>query len=288
MQQLMDRQGSVVDGSTADGRPQILFAHANGYPPGSYQRLLEQLNTYGQVLTVEHRPLWQPAPIPRFLPWRVYAEDLINTLARSKAGPLWLVGHSMGAITGMLAAQQAPRHFKGVIALDPVLLPRSVLLAGSVMMRFLRREMTITQRALNRPHRFDDHQAAFDFYRSKRPFKNIDDEVLWHYVRAGHAAAADGSVALRWAGAWEACVYRSAPFMLSRLRQFKLPMLGIAGQDSDVLTSATLKAWQQAMPSLDLHVVPGGHLVPLEASSVCADLAIDFIERHDRSKPLNL
>lgn len=284
MQQLMDRQGSVVDGSTTGEGPQIVFAHANGYPPGSYQALLENLEGCGQILTVEHRPLWQSTPIPRFLPWRVYAEDLINTLARSKAGPVWLVGHSMGAVAGMLAALNAPRYFKGVIALDPVLMPRSVLLAGTVMMRLLRREMTITRRALNRPHRFDSYQAAFDFYRGKRPFNNIDDEVLWHYVYAGHSAVADGGVALRWAGAWEACVYRSAPYMLSRLRQLQLPMLGIAGQDSDVLTPAALKAWQQAMPALELEVVAGGHLVPLEAPSVCAELAMTFIGRHDTSK----
>ncbi len=283
MQQLMDRQGSVVDGSTIDGCPQILFAHANGYPPGSYQRLLEQLGDYGQVLTVEHRPLWQPTPTPRFLPWQVYAEDLINTLNRSKAGPVWLVGHSMGAITGMLATLQAPRFFKGVIALDPVLMPRSVLLAGAVLMRLLRREMAITRRALNRPHRFDSHQSAFDFYRAKRPFKAIDDDVLWHYVNAGHAATDDGGVSLRWSGAWEACVYRSAPFMLSRLRRFQRPMMGIAGQDSDVLTPATLTAWQQAMPTLDLRVVAGGHLVPLEAPSACAEMAIEFMQRHDGS-----
>lgn len=284
MQQLMDRQGSVVDGLATGEGPQIVFVHANGYPPGSYQQLLENLEGCGQILTVEHRPLWQSTPIPRFLPWRVYAEDLINTMARSKAGPVWLVGHSMGAVAGMLAALHAPRYFKGVIALDPVLMPRSVLLAGTVMMRLLRREMTITRRALNRPHGFDSYQAAFDFYRSKRPFNNIDDEVLWHYVYAGHSAMAEGGVTLRWVGAWEACVYRSAPYMLSRLRQLQLPMLGIAGQDSDVLTPAALKAWQQAMPALELEVVAGGHLVPLEAPSVCAELAMTFIGRHDTSK----
>ena len=261
------------------GREILVFAHANGYPPGSYRLLLTRLSEYVDVYVVDHRPLWSDSGAPRRLAWSIYADDLIGGLTAFFDGPVWLCGHSMGAVVSVLAAHQRPDLVKGLLALDPVLFPRRLWLAAQFMTRVLRQELPICKVALNRPHCFDNHTAAFDFYRAKRPFRRLSDEALWDYVKAGHRQASDGGVQLVWSGAWEACVYRSAPSIFGVLAQINQPMLGIAGIHSDVLGTEILAKWQRCVPQVEQHVLPGGHLIPLEMPDECAQRRIDFIQR---------
>ena len=264
--------------SHGEPRPVIVFTHANGYPPESYRALLAPLLSQFRVLTLEHRPLWDAEAAPQTLDWQVYASDLLTTLKREVDEPVFLVGHSMGATIGMLAALRAPGLFRGIVALDPVLLPFKYWLVGRVMRAF-GKDLPMIRSALRRPHSFDSFQAAHDFYRSKRPFRGISDEVLEDYVRAGHAEVADGGVKLRWSGAWEACVYRSAPLMYRRLRQLKLPAAAVVGRDSEVFTSDSLNIWNRMGGSKGVHAVEGGHLVPLENPKACTDYVTDFIRQ---------
>ena len=264
--------------STGDTRPLIVFAHANGYPPESYRQLLAPLLAHFRVLTVEHRPLWAEGAAPRTLDWQVYASDLLTTLEREVDEPVFLLGHSMGATLGMLTALRAPHLFRGIVALDPVLLPFKYWAVGQLM-RVMGKELPMIKSALRRPHSFTSLQAAQEFYRSKRPFRRISDEVLADYVHAGHVERASGDVELRWSGAWEACVYRSAPMMYHRLRRLNLPALAVVGRDSYVFAADSLDIWNQIKSSRGVHEVDGGHLVPLENTQVCANYVTEFIRQ---------
>ncbi len=272
---------TLIDLSTTSAgasRPLIVFAHANGYPPESYRMLLAPLLAQYRVATLEHRPFWDDGVAPRTLDWKVYAGDLLTTLEREVDEPVFLLGHSMGATIGMLAALQAPNLFRGLVALDPVLLPAKYWVVGQVM-RALGKDLPMIRSALGRPHNFDSFQAAHDFYRGKRPFRRISDTVLSDYVHAGHVELQDGTVALRWSGAWEACVYRSAPMMYHRLRHLKLPAMAVVGCESEVFGSDSLNIWNRLGNSKGVREVEGGHLVPLESPEVCADYVADFIEQ---------
>lgn len=264
--------------NAGESRPLVVFTHANGYPPESYRVLLAPLVKEFRVLTVEHRPFWVEEGAPRTLDWQIYADDLLATLEREVDQPVFLVGHSMGATIGMLAALRAPSMFRGLVALDPVLLPLKYWMVGQLM-RVFGKDLSMIRSALRRPHSFKSYQAAHDFYRSKRPFRAISDEVLGDYVRAGHRELEDGSVDLRWSGAWEACVYRSAPMMYRRLRRLKLPALAVVGRDSAVFGADSLNIWHQMGASKGVHEVDGGHLIPLENPEVCADYVTEFIQQ---------
>ncbi len=270
---------TLVEVSPVDApgsKPIVVFAHANGYPPESYRTLLKPLSQHFQVMTLEHRPFWDHGPAPRRQHWSVYAGDLVTTLERELSQPVFLVGHSMGAVIGMLAGLKNPGLFHGIVALDPVLIPLKFWLPGQVM-RALGRDLPMVQRALRRPAQFENHDAAFVFYRKKRPFSRISDEVLWDYVLAGHVAVEGGGVALRWTGSWEACVYRSAPPMFQKLRGLSVTTMGIVGRHSEVFRADSIAKWQRAMPGVQVHAVEGGHLVPLENPAVCAQLITRFI-----------
>ena len=106
----------------------MLFSHANGYPPDSYRVLLTSLsdNLGVPVSTHAHRPLVSDEPPPRFLTWQTYASDLIERIEGDAQGPVWLIGHSMGAASAVPAAARRPALFAGIVALDPVLVPTRI------------------------------------------------------------------------------------------------------------------------------------------------------------------
>ena len=261
---------------------QLLFSHANGYPPDSYRVLLTSLseNLGLPVSTHVHRPLVSNEPPPTFLTWQTYASDLIERIEGDEQGPAWLIGHSMGAASAVLAAARRPDLFAGIVALDPVLVPTRIWFWARVFSFFKPDVVPIVKRALARPHVFESCDAAFKFYRGKRVFAEVSDTVLMDYVSAGHAAQPDGSVTLRHTGAWEACIYRSVPRMTGSLKAVACPALIVAGESSDVLNAERL-SWVKAInPAVEIQSLAGGHLLPLEAPEACANAAADFIRRH--------
>lgn len=257
--------------------PGIVFAHANGYPPGSYKALLSGLGAHVDVQAIEHRPLWAEDPAPTFLSWQVYARDLLDRIKEHGDDPIWVVGHSMGAASAILAASQEPSRFKGIVALDPVLISDRFWFWSRLMTRLKPDVMPIVKRALARPHQFESYEAAFQFYRGKRVFQQVSDEVLMDYVKAGHEKAKDKQVRLRYSGSWEACVYRSVPRMSGAIKRLACPVLVVAGDRSDVLPAKTLEWVASLNPCIQVLTLAGGHLLPLESPKACAEAALDFI-----------
>lgn len=101
--------------------PVLHLAHANGFPPGSYRKLIEQLKPRYHVFTLRSRGL-VPGTDPRVMrDWEDMADDLAQALrARGLEGVVG-VGHSMGGVATLLASVKYPGLFRAVVALDPVL-----------------------------------------------------------------------------------------------------------------------------------------------------------------------
>ena len=90
---VVDFQGP---GKGAEGRLPLLFAHANGYPPGSYRQLFAALADRFAIRALEHRPLWGGREPPQRLRWDLFAKDMLSALRREYSEPVWVMGHSMG------------------------------------------------------------------------------------------------------------------------------------------------------------------------------------------------
>lgn len=256
----------------------VLFAHANGYPPGSYRQLFAALRGSCRLHAVRHRPLWgERQPPPGRLDWQLFADDLLaaaDTLGRERP---WLLGHSMGGTIGILAALRAPERFRGLLLLDPVILPTRYVLATRVLPRRQRERMPLVRRTLQRPSTFGHRDAAFAFYRGKRAFRALDDEALWAYVEASCRPAAAGGVELAFPAAWEAAIYQSAPLVWPRLARLQLPTLGLRGERSDTLSPAMVRRWRRLQPAAALSGCPGGHLFPLEEPAATAERIHAFL-----------
>ena len=258
------------------GHP-LVFAHANGYPVGSYRELLTRLADHYQVTGIHHRPMWSSETAPELLDWNCFAADLEETVAATQSEPVWMMGHSMGAVVSVRAAASRPDLFRGLILIDPVFMTPETIEARRGMPPEVVDEMPMVRKTLSRPNRFASRQEAFDFHRDKRVFADFSDTVLWDYIRAGTRRNADGEYELAYCREWEAAAYRSAPQVWEELAAVKRPVLGLRGADSTTLSEEAFALWGRTQPHADLRTCAGGHLFPLEHPADTATTVLDFL-----------
>lgn len=272
-------------GGPADA-PTLHFAHANGFPPATYQELLQLLTPYFQVLSFNLRPLWQEPPSPEdFDHWQIIADDLLNDFASIAARtPLFAVGHSLGAVATLLAARQKPALFRGIVLLDPVLFPRwLVWMMGSGKRWLPHRELPLIERTLRRRRRWESGQAAFERFRSKNTFAKWSDAALHAYVDSITAPDQDGGVRLIYSPEWEAQIYRTG-FTTNRgwerwLKDIAVPVVAVRGEESDTFRDGSVIRWRRTRPDFPVHTIAGGsHLFPIEFPEQTAAQVIKIFE----------
>jgi pimeloyl-ACP methyl ester carboxylesterase len=255
----------------------VVFAHANGYPVGSYRQFISCLTAHAAVTGFHQRPLWSEEAAPDRLNWSCFVDDLIETLEATQDGPVWMMGHSMGGAVATLAAAKRPQLFRGLIMIDPLYVLTRRFVAQKITPRRKLDETALVRKTLTRPARFASEQQAFDFYRPKRVFTHFSDEVLWDYVRAGTRSGEDGELQLSYSREWEAAAYRSTPFIWGAVNKVRLPVLGLRGETSNTLTEKAFQRWHRLQPQADLRNCRGGHLLPLEYPRQTAQHVIEFL-----------
>jgi len=254
------------------------FSHANGYPPAAYRALIARLTASHQVIASVHRPLWQPAPAPESVKsWEVFADD-VRTSLQDHAKPVFSIGHSMGAAAIVLAAARAPHLFRGLILIEPVLVPRRYLVLLRFFGMFAPAQVPMIRTTLQRKHRWSNREEAFAHYRPKGVFRRISDEALWDYVNHCLVDERVGPVSLQYSREWEAHCYTLVHNLWRVLPQLKMPVLGIRGAETNTLSAASWQRWQAMSPQHDYIEMAGtGHLVPFEQPEPLATHIQDWI-----------
>jgi len=255
--------------------PAVLFAHANGFPPGTYNALLAELGQDHAIYAPHLRPLWQPlveyqAQAKTRAVWQHMAHDLNDFIEHHQLAPVTFIGHSMGANVGVLAAQLNPHLYRQIVLLEPVFLRRTLTRILRFLPSMLTRKVPIVATAMGRPDRWHSLQQAFNFHRPKRVFSKLTDEILWHYTNAAVVPEGNG-FKLLYDKYWEATMYGTVPTMWRTLKRCKVPISVLRGGHSDTVDALAWKRWQALRPPLGLpqHIRAvnfdgAGHLLPLE------------------------
>lgn len=272
----------------SDQGPLLIHAHANGYPPEVYRSFLAHFVETFQTRAIYLRPFW-PGSIPeRMRDWRVFRDDYLEDLPwHLQAGgvdQLIGMGHSLGAMTTLMAAIEEPERFQALVLIEPTLFPRYVgygmrLMAPLNLFRYLH---PLVRRTLRRKTIFPDQESMYQNYRKKKIFENIPDPVLRDYVSGLAAPNPDGTVGLRYSPAWEVQVYEAGGsadhYVWKNLPEIPCPVLVLRGENSDTVTEDTLKRIARKLPQGQAVTLPDvGHLLPLEAPGLVANTVLDFL-----------
>jgi pimeloyl-ACP methyl ester carboxylesterase len=239
----------------------LFFAHANGFPSGTYGKLFAAL---GPEFEIRH--LDQHAHNPRFPVtdnWLELVDELIHHL-REQPQPVWGVGHSLGGVLHYHAALRHPELYRGVVMLDSPVLTRfdQWVIRTAKRFGFIDR-ITPAGRTLGRREVFSSIEAARDYFAGKSLFRRFDRECFEAYLHHGLQADGDG-VRLRFDPATEISIYRSVPHTSPGLaRQLRVPLALVRGESSDVVRrhhALSVKSMHEG----EYLSVPGGHMFPLE------------------------
>ncbi|MGV3624802.1 MAG: alpha/beta fold hydrolase [Archangium sp.] len=253
--------------------PVVHFAHANGFPPGTYSKLLRELTKRFRVVAMKSRQLRRDVSPSTLINWEVLADDLVDSLRAANLTSVIGVGHSMGGVATLIAASRAPELFSKVIALDPVIFSaRDELLFRALKKTRLVKHVGPARSAHRRREVWPSRAAAAAGYRTKPLFRNFDAESFGDYLKFGLTDFDDG-VRLAIPREWEAKVFETGPDdVWSALKSLTVPSVFIRGSSSDVFSPSASARVTKTVPNSRRLETPGGHLFPLEHPLTCAQL----------------
>ena len=262
--------------------PAIVFAHANGFPAGTYRQVFDAWRAAGwRVLAPEK--FGHDARYPVTSNWPHLRSQLIAFIENEAGAPVYLVGHSMGGYLSVLAASRRPELVRGVVLLD------SPLLGGiaSQVMRLGKATGTIARYSpgrvsQGRRQHWPDADAAYAHFASKPAFARWAPGVLRDYIDCGVQPQASGDEAghgLAFRREVETRIYNTLPHHLGQLlRRHPLgcPMAFVGGTQSVEVRRAGMRAterWTHGRVSW----VEGTHLFPMERPEVAAARVLDWL-----------
>jgi pimeloyl-ACP methyl ester carboxylesterase len=244
--------------------PVLHFAHANGFNAGTYRGLLAPLSDQFRIFASDARghgrtTLPATAGLPRN--WTIFRDDLIAVLDRIAPDGAILAGHSMGATASLMAAALRPEKVRGLVLVEPVLMPAHVAPGDNELAR----------RAEKRRDAFASVDEAFTLYRGRGAFKTWPDETLRDYLNGGLAQTEDG-MRLSCRPAWEAEDFRSTPSGVSALaRDLRCPVTVIHAR-SGTASENEVAIFKQLYPATRVVLHPDAtHFLPMEFPGLVRD-----------------
>ncbi len=251
----------------------IHLAHANGFPPRTYAKLIEAMTPHYRVIGVKARPLWEGTKPESLDTWRKAADDLIRFLDEQGLSNIIGMGHSFGAVCTIIAANKRPDLFKKLVLIEPVVLPNWYYLFTRLTPHFLVKRMNpIVKKTLVRRDRWTSREEAFRQFRKNRLFAGTDDNALWDYVNHGVTENEKGGFSLAYSKEWEARVYLTITDPWQELKQLKQPFLVIRGETSDTIFPHVWEKLKTVNPAGQfIEFKDAGHIVPIEKPTEVAE-----------------
>jgi pimeloyl-ACP methyl ester carboxylesterase len=256
-------------------KPLLHFAHGNSFPAGVYRRFFDGLRDDFEVHAIDMVGHDEAFPVSDG--WSGLVAQLIAQL-ESYPEPAILVGHSLGGMLSLMAAQQRPELARCVVMLDsPVVAGWRAWLLRFAKTRDWYDSVSPAKFSQRRRNVWPNAQAAYDHFASKEIFAAWASGVLADYIEHGLMPHPDG-VQLRFSREVETEIYRSLPHHLGAVLRapFPVPVGFIGGTDSVELRQAGLGATRKLVGS-HFRRIEGGHLFPMESPERAATLTRELI-----------
>ena len=240
----------------------IHFAHANGFPANTYNKLFSFLKDDFEVnyLTRHaHNPIF-----PVTDGWHRLADELREEITNRYDKPIIGIGHSLGGILHFLTAAENPEIYEAIILLDAPIISR----LSSAGIRFLKLTKRMRNSPLVKTTRFrkavwKTRDEAFDHFKKKEKFAKFDEDVLRDYIKYGTVETEKG-FELSFNPQIEAKIYATLPHYLPKLRgKLNVPAFYIGGTNSREAELARLDFMRKHFP-FKFNFIEGSHLFPLE------------------------
>ncbi len=253
----------------------INFAHANGFPAGSYQTLFNYLPKTFQVVALDKYGHDEKYPVEDN--WQPLVDEMINFVLKQltayKQTQVITVGHSFGGVIAFIAACQRPELFKGLIMIDPPVVTGSTALA----MKFVKKTRLIDKfspagKAKNRRTHWPLETDVSKLFSQKKLFKNFDKRCLDDYIKHG-IIERNEQLELAFSAQVETEIFRHLAENLSSYKnKLTVPTTLIYAEQSDVFPYRYFNKFAKLNKKVELITTQGSHMFPLEKPEETANL----------------
>lgn len=269
-----DGEMAVLDFGDPSRPVDLVFVHANGFNAHTYRSLLTPLAGDLRIWALDlrgHGRSRLPLPDRRLKGWDVHARDILSLLERIDGPPVAVAGHSMGAVSSLLAAGREGSRIKNLMLFDPVIWSRTAMTLFSLPgASRLSERSPLARGALRRRSRFDSREQAFQSYRGRGAFRGWPDDMVMDYLADGLVEDQTGALVLACSPAWEAANYAAqAHNPYAAIRRYGGPVRVLKGERN---STCSLPVGQRGR--LMVEAVEGGtHFFPM----IQRDLARDTL-----------
>jgi len=263
----------ALERHTPIGTPLVLFFHGNSFPASTYNVMLNDLRRRGlQVHALEkigHNPAF-----PVTINWPHLVEELLafaKPLVKAHAGPVVLVGHSLGGMLSLMLAAQYPHLAHAVVMVDAPAVAgwQANLLQLSQKLSIARKFSpgAVSQKRRNQWTSLDEVRQHFA---AKKNFARWQPQVLEDYITHGtQEVMVDGQARreLSFSREIETQIYNSLPHNLERLikrHPLKCPVSLVAARHSNEMKIVGME-FTKRITKGRITTIDGTHLVPMES-----------------------
>jgi len=253
----------------------IHFAHANGFPGGSYNQLLSHFADEYDIIAVDR--LGHDEKFPVNNNWSNLADELIANIESKADSPVIGIGHSLGSIVTFIAAHKMPDLFKCIIMLDPPFFwGYAGVLFYLLKVSGLADKFTPAGKSKWRRSSWKDMDDVNSYFQSKDLFRAFDPKSLEYYIKHG-VKECDGGFFLRYEVHREVKIFQTMPDNISSYKKkLKVPGSIIYGEKSHAVHQRSLRKFSDKH-NFDICTSPGGHLFPFEKPDAAAAIILQQI-----------
>lgn len=258
------------------------FAHANGFPAGSYQQLFNYLPSHWRILAMPKFAHSNQYPLKNN--WPHQGQELLDFVFDREDAPdkVYLVGHSMGAIISYIGASMQPERVKGLILLDPpALMGRARFMFKVLKKTKFIDKLTPAGMAAIRRNGWAINTDLVEYFKQKALFRHFDERCIQDYVNAVMAEV-KGEYRLHFEPDVEAEIFRSVPDNLAKWKgMLQCPRLLVTSRDGPVNPPNSRNAFIKAN-NLQHQTHPGTHMFPMEHPESVAALITSTITQWEQ------
>ena len=243
----------------------IHFAHANGFPAGSYKKFLNHLSPDYAIIAKDkyaHDPQY-----PLNDNWENQIDEMIDYIEQNKTNDKVIaIGHSFGAVLSYMAVCRRPDLFFGLIMFDPPLITG----LSRYLFRFAKTNRLIdklTPAGITRlrNQKWASHHNLFEYFSSKALFKDFDADCIHDYIDAV-IDESNNVKTLNFNVEIEANIFRTIPHNLPSYKgKLRVPSTLITGKNTNVCVPVLRNPFLKNNSVIEhLELDFGGHMFPLE------------------------